>query len=108
MAPELLSAWEISEEGELAPQAAPHQKVLSWLEMSSPKLTENQSQEPHEESFVSLTPILSQELVSVSQQCRDVVEIVDNDIIEEPIYSATKMKTKRKGAKNKSSYVAGF
>ncbi|KAK0076310.1 hypothetical protein PV325_005594 [Microctonus aethiopoides] len=108
LAPELLSAWEISEEGELAPQAAPHQKVLSWLEMSSPKLTENQSQEPQEESFVSLTPILSQELVSVSQQCRDVVEIVDNDIIEEPIYSATKMKTKRKGAKNKSSYVAGF
>lgn len=105
LAPELLAVWEMSESNVPGSQAPPHQKVLNWLEMSSQKQS-NESQEDPPLSQL-LTPVDSQDLVSVSQQYNEVNII--NEIPAESDYPPVKVRTKRKDTKKiKDSYVAGF
>ncbi|OAD52878.1 hypothetical protein WN48_11255 [Eufriesea mexicana] len=62
--PELLAVWEICEEVPLPLIAAPHQKVLSWLESADAKVPISSQEEIDNVS----TPINTQELISVSQE----------------------------------------
>ncbi|XP_017763570.1 PREDICTED: uncharacterized protein LOC108553256 [Eufriesea mexicana] len=64
LAPELLAVWEICEEVPLPLIAAPHQKVLSWLESADAKVPISSQEEIDNVS----TPINTQELISVSQE----------------------------------------
>ncbi|XP_032690127.1 uncharacterized protein LOC116853254 [Odontomachus brunneus] len=78
LAPELLMVWDICEEVPIPLSAAPHQKVLNWLESSTSQHT-TQSQDEPEYTF---TPINTQELISVSQE-KDITCIDDTNMLQE-------------------------
>lgn len=78
LAPELLAVWDIRDEVPVPVSAAPHQKVLNWLESSTSQYGLSQSQD--EPEYASTT-INTQELISVSQQ--DITCIDDSDVLQE-------------------------
>ncbi|XP_043265581.1 uncharacterized protein LOC122405127 [Colletes gigas] len=93
LAPELLSVWEICEEIPLPITAAPHQKVLNWLETADTKpLIPSQ-----EELDNVATPINTQELISVSQEV-DITCLDDSNALQELLLPKVKTaRVKRKG-----------
>lgn len=78
LAPELLAIWDIREEVPVPLSAAPHQKVLNWLESATSQHA-TQSQDEPEYTFI---PINTQELISVSQE-KDITYIDDTDMLQE-------------------------
>lgn len=92
LAPELLAVWELHEEEPIATvSAAPHQKVLNWLESSTPKpVTQSQDQS----EYIS-TPVNTQDLISVSQQC-DITYIDDSNVLQEMLLPKVVSKPTRK------------
>ncbi|XP_008551738.1 uncharacterized protein LOC103574139 [Microplitis demolitor] len=134
LAPVILSAWELDEEGETVATAKPHQKVLNWLETAasgevdapvgslSQEPQEMQSSQANDEDYIPFTPINSQELISVSQQHQEYQEepeldtidikeeIIDADIDLDIFMPKIKVVSQRKDTKNKSknSYISGF
>ncbi|CAK9830885.1 hypothetical protein ANTRET_LOCUS7976 [Anthophora retusa] len=86
LAPELLAVWDICEDVPLPLTAAPHQKVLSWLESADTK-TPVLSQEDLDD--VS-TPVNTQELISVSQEI-DITYLDDSNALQDLL---PKVKTK--------------
>ncbi|XP_025162233.1 uncharacterized protein LOC105191284 isoform X2 [Harpegnathos saltator] len=79
LAPELLAVWEIREEVPVPASAAPHQKVLNWLESSTSQYATQSQNEPE---CVIPTPFNTQELYSVSQQ-QDIACIDDSNVLQE-------------------------
>lgn len=78
LAPELLAVWEICEEVPLSLTAVPHQKVLNWLESSDVKALVSSQEELDNE----VTPINTQELISVSQEI-DITCLDDSNVLQE-------------------------
>ncbi|KZC10848.1 PREDICTED: uncharacterized protein LOC107189068 [Dufourea novaeangliae] len=91
LAPELLAVWEICEEVPLPLTAAPHQKVLSWLESADTKaLVPSQ-----EDSENVATPVNTQELISVSQEI-DITCLDDSNVLQELLLPKVKSRPKNK------------
>ncbi|XP_014479714.1 PREDICTED: uncharacterized protein LOC106747002 [Dinoponera quadriceps] len=87
LAPELLAVWDVREEVAIPVTAAPHQKVLSWLE-SSQYAAQSQPE------YVS-TPVNTQELISVSQQ-QDIACIDDSNVLQEILLPKVVSKSSRR------------
>ncbi|XP_029040385.1 uncharacterized protein LOC114874863 [Osmia bicornis bicornis] len=91
LAPELLAVWEICEEVPISLTAAPHEKVLSWLQT-----TETKSQVLSQEKLDNVeTPISSQELISVSQEV-DITQLDDSNVLQEMFLPKVKTSRSRK------------
>lgn len=130
LAPGLLGIWEVAEMKEPVPQAGSTQKVLSWLQRSEDKPPEpSMSQEilEDEDDDCVLTPVFSQELVSVSQQQEprydfetedvkiDSSGYIDDVFLDEEFSNrppaVTKRKegvSKRKETKPRNNFTVGF
>ncbi|XP_076279135.1 TATA box-binding protein-associated factor RNA polymerase I subunit C-like [Lasioglossum baleicum] len=90
LAPELLAVWEICEEVPLPLTAAPHQKVLSWLESADTK-----APIPSQEEFENIaTPVNTQELISVSQEV-DITTLEDSNVLQELLLPKVKSHSKK-------------
>ncbi|XP_012280790.1 uncharacterized protein LOC105699921 isoform X2 [Orussus abietinus] len=104
LAPELLSAWDISEEPVTVPLSAiPYQKVLNWLESSDTK--ELPVSQP-EEIDCTFSEVNTQELVSVSQ-VTDVTCVQDSANIQECLFPSSNVRPVKKNIKKKR-YTSGF
>ncbi|XP_076245686.1 TATA box-binding protein-associated factor RNA polymerase I subunit C-like isoform X2 [Calliopsis andreniformis] len=88
LAPELLALWEICEEVPVPLTAAPHQKVLNWLESADTKVFI-----PSQEELDNITPINTQELISISQEV-DITCLDDSNALQELLLP--KVKTSKK------------
>lgn len=91
LAPELLAVWEICEEVPIPLTAAPHEKVLSWLQTAD---TKPQVLSQEELDNVE-TPINSQELISVSQEV-DITHLDDSNVLQEMFLPKVKTSRSRK------------
>lgn len=90
LAPELLAIWEVSEEVPVPITAAPHQKVLSWLESSTAKgLTQSQ------ETDVDGTRTNSQDIISLTQEY-DITYLDDSNVLQELLLPKVRTKPARK------------
>ncbi|KOC68409.1 hypothetical protein WH47_03567 [Habropoda laboriosa] len=78
LAPELLAVWDICDEVPLPLTAAPHQKVLSWLESADTKAPILSQEDLDNVS----TPINTQELISVSQEI-DITYLDDSNALQD-------------------------
>ena len=96
LAPELLAVWEICEEIPLPLTAAPHQKVLNWLESSDTKAVI-----PSQEELDNVaTPINSQELISISQEI-DITCLDDSNMLQELLLPKVKTARRKDNARKK-------
>lgn len=90
LAPELLAVWDICEEVPLPLTAAPHQKVLSWLESADTKATIFSQEELENVA----TPVNTQELISVSQEV-DITCLDDSNVLQELLLPKVKSRSKK-------------
>ncbi|XP_063981105.1 uncharacterized protein LOC135164567 [Diachasmimorpha longicaudata] len=128
LAPALLEVWEVTGQKDQGPQTGPTEKVLNWLQYSGdgtqePLLSQGALEDEGDDCV--LTPVVSQELISVSQQQepRNYVQDVDGNIqhgefIEDsfahedyvPLQRPARMERldKRKEAKRRNNFTVGF
>ncbi|XP_015110290.1 uncharacterized protein LOC107036685 [Diachasma alloeum] len=128
LAPALLEIWEVTGQKDRGPQAGSTEKVLSWLQYSEDGVQEpplSQGTLREEDDDCVLTPVFSQELISVSQQQepRDYFEDADVKIehpgviedgfthedylpLERP--KRTEGVNKRKETKRRNNFTVGF
>lgn len=100
LAPELLAVWEIDEQVPLPLAAAPHQKVLSWLESA-------ETREPvlsQAELDNVPTPINTQELISVSQE-PDITCLDDSNVLQDLLPKVKTARSNKKGNVRKKQRI---
>lgn len=96
LAPELLALWEMCEEVPLPLTAAPHQKVLNWLESAEMKPVI-----PSQEELDNVaTPINTQELISVSQEI-DITCLDDSNALQELLLPKVKKARKKENTRKR-------
>ncbi|XP_068974470.1 uncharacterized protein TAF1C-like isoform X1 [Bombus flavifrons] len=100
LAPELLAVWEICEEVPLPLTAAPHQKVLNWLESADTKAPILSQEEIENVS----TPVNTQELISVSQEV-DISYLDDSNALQDLLPKVKTTRSTKRGSVRKRQRV---
>ncbi|XP_011300615.1 uncharacterized protein TAF1C-like [Fopius arisanus] len=128
LAPALLEVWEVTGHKDQVPQTSANEKVFTWLQNSedkSPEISLSQGTLRDQDDDCVLTPVFSQELISVSQQQEpsnhfenpevqaETLEFDEDLLIDDDYGTLNRPKqtanvTKQKENKRKNNFTVGF